>query len=125
MNILFLDDSDERWLIFNKFTQGFKRVDFITTSSGAIQLLQSEQYDAIFLDYDLGKDGIEANEENGLKVAEWISANLSYQPKIVLHTGDLNGAEKMCHTLKQGGFKSNHTPFMELVATLHHIESLR
>lgn len=84
MRILILEDDPERHKAFRRNLIGIE-VKIVEHTHEAIQLLQEEDWDALFLDHDLGgKVYCESGPGTGWEVAEWLSRNLERAPKIVI-----------------------------------------
>jgi hypothetical protein len=104
---LFLDDSEERHLHFNKITA----IDNVTvihckTANEAIDALDKIKFDCVFLDHDL--EDTDPNS-TGQTVAEFIALHMNpaMTPKnIIIHSWNPEGAEIMEMTLNSAGIKN-------------------
>lgn len=96
MRVLILDDDMMRHKIFNQKLIGHV-VTNVYTSKEAIDELENEDWDIVFLDHDLGgKIYVESGENTGYEVAQWLNNNPSKQPKrIVIHSYNPTGAQNM------------------------------
>lgn len=110
MNILFLDDDDNRWLIF-KGHFGNSNINLVraSTAKECISHLQSNDYkwDFIFLDHDLGGQVYVDtwNDNTGSEVARWIVENYSEsEATVIVHSFNPDGAVNMTKLLSQSGF---------------------
>jgi len=71
-------------------------LDWTQTASETIQALKDKEYDAIFLDHDLGgKVMVKSGIGTGYEVAEWIAENLEEVPQVILHSMNPVGVENM------------------------------
>lgn len=110
MNILFLDDDNERWISFQKYFEG-KEVNLVRAEDApqCISLLESKvcKWDVIFLDHDLGGKAFTNEKETntGSEVARWMAENYKeYKTPIVIHSWNPQGAEYMRGLLIDSGF---------------------
>jgi len=96
MKILVLEDNIYRIKKFQQELIGHI-VDFAATANAAIDFLNDNLYDIIFLDHDLGgKENIDSKEENtGYTVAKFISTTFSVKPIIVIHSCNPIGAKNI------------------------------
>jgi len=109
MRVLILEDDHERHEIFREKLIGTVCV-IVETVEQAIQKLQEEQWDLLFLDHDLGgKVYVDSSEpDTGYQVAKWLEANPSCQPgRIILHTLNGPGAKNILQCLPH----AEHLPF--------------
>lgn len=113
MKILFLDDNESRYQTIRRHIWPKKA----KTAAEAIYCLQTEQYDAVFLDHDLGdeenvpSDGV---EETGYTVAKWIVENKPSIPLIVVHSCNHSGARNMATILARADYRVVICPFTQL-----------
>ena len=96
MKILILDDDFSRHKEFNKRLIGCS-VTNVETSKEAIQKLEEEIFDIVFLDHDLGgMVFMQSGENTGFEVAKWLSENEAKQPRrIIIHSFNPVGAKNM------------------------------
>ena len=98
MRILILDDDDSRHTQFKRNFIGYL-LTCVHTSQEAIDHLQNNEYDAVFLDHDLGgKVYVDSfgDESTGYTVAKWLSENPSRKPRaIYIHSFNPVGAARM------------------------------
>lgn len=96
MKFLILEDSLER---IELFRSNFKNVEkiFVDNPKDAIEWLQKEKFDALFLDHDLGgQTYVPSGDGTGYEVAKWLEANPKYQPRsIYLHSLNSSGVQNM------------------------------
>jgi CheY-like chemotaxis protein len=113
MKVLFLDDDLNRHRMFKEsFGDESNDIQYVETSAEAIHQLTYTDWDAIFLDHDLGGEIYqESKEGTGWEVAKYIAENLTYKPIIIIHSMNSAGAIRMNHILMDGGFKSVLAPF--------------
>lgn len=91
MKVLILEDDPNRIVIFKKNLIGCFVVDTDMANS-AIALLDTQDWDVLFLDHDLGNQVyVNPEEENtGSEVTRWLVKNPDKKPKlIILHS--MNG----------------------------------
>ena len=89
MKILIVEDSEVRTLFFE---EAFKNhsLDFSTTSTSAICLLEDDEYDCIFLDMDLD-DGL----AQGIEVAKKIPLSESRFADVIVHSMNIDAADRV------------------------------
>lgn len=102
MNLLILDDDKIRHVFFKKnFSEHV--ITSVYTTEDAIQALQSETFDAVFLDHDLGGHmSVDSfgQETTGYTVAKWLSENPDRKPlNIIIHSFNNVGAKNMQNIL--------------------------
>jgi DNA-binding NtrC family response regulator len=93
MRILILEDDDGE-LRTPIFRQNLSEHDLVFTNNaeGAIRLLATEEFQAVFLDYDI--EGL----TNGLYVANFLAIRSlvgGQKPKIIIHSRNLYGSAAM------------------------------
>ena len=98
IKVLILDDTYSHVEEFKKRlkTVGITDVTHIATAMGCIEKLMKEDYDIIFLDYDLGESPSWAKDIDncGGSVSEWIQLNpdvIGNDTKIIIHSVDYLG----------------------------------
>jgi CheY-like chemotaxis protein len=96
MRILVLDDSSERLKIFRKNLIGHT-VDCVKTAREAIDMLDTNSFDLVSLDHDLGdKTMVTSGPGTGYEVTEWLGANPDKQPRMIfIHSFNPAGAQRM------------------------------
>ncbi len=98
MKILILDDDHIRHAFFNKRFTGHTVIS-VYTAEDAIQHLQNEIYDVVFLDHDLGGHMFvdsHGSEATGYTVAKWLVEHPDRKPEqIVIHSFNNVGAKNM------------------------------
>jgi len=105
MKILVLEDSQER---IEKFKTLFPEHDhdvwFTYEAQECIDLLDTQQWDILFLDHDLGgKVFCPSDENSGYAVACWLSHFTDRMPTlIVVHSMNPIGASSMGQVLPEG-----------------------
>jgi CheY-like chemotaxis protein len=111
MKILILDDDQVRHDMFRVKYAGHEVVS-VLEAKDAIKKLNEEQFDAVFLDHDLGGAVyVTSGEGTGYEVAVWLSENREKQPKqIIIHSFNPVGAANMmgvlpCAILKPGAWE--------------------
>lgn len=100
MNILILEDSQERQVQFKKNLVGHSVV-FCEEVSQAKKSLISGKWDILFLDHDLGgKVNQSSAEGTGWEIAKFISENPNFKPThIILHSLNYDGRRNMKNLL--------------------------
>lgn len=96
MKILILEDDTARLMYFN---EKFYKHDLIMTenANSAIEYLEDQEFDCIFLDHDLGYDN-----GFGADVASYLYEhpdNPNNQTTIIIHTWNIPGAQAMKNKL--------------------------
>lgn len=90
----------------------------------AIEWLGEEEYDLILLDHDLTAAHYHSfslnDERTGYAVASWLADHPEYQggSRIIVHTQNYLGAERMLEVLHEAGREAEHIPFPHLDAEL-------
>jgi hypothetical protein len=119
INILFLDDMEERTAHFCKvfmqqrerFTSGGKDFDLraVPTADLAVAALKEKHWDFITLDHDLGgQTYVPSGDDTGYAVAKAISEDSAYDNQTVfIHSWNPDGVKNMQGVLK----KSMSVPF--------------
>lgn len=110
LQVLFLDDDTYRHRVFKQNNPGCKHV---YTAQQCIKALDSQDWDVVFLDHDLGeKHYVDPGKENtGSAVVRWIRKN---QPKVgqfVVHSYNTTAGNRMNSDLKDMGYISQYAPF--------------
>lgn len=113
MKVLFLDDDLNRHRMFKEnFGDESNDIVYVETAKEAIEALQYQDFDSIFLDHDLGGEYYQPSVEGtGWEVAKYIAENLTYKPIIIIHSMNSAGGIRMYHVLADAGFKSVLSPF--------------
>ncbi|HEV2765356.1 MAG TPA: cyclic-phosphate processing receiver domain-containing protein [Pyrinomonadaceae bacterium] len=116
LSVFLLDDDTarHRW-----FAKRFKNdhLDVAVEPSSAIEYLQTNLYDAIFLDHDLLPEHYHAevleDKLTGYEVAEWLASHPERQSSstIIVHTRNADGAWKMVRKLQDAGRHAEYVPF--------------
>ena len=113
--ILFLDDDSNRT---KKFRSYFPAASTAATADEMISLLQSsEEFEAVFLDHDLGGEQYaDSNNKNtGMEVVRWIETNQPIVEQFVIHSCNYPAAQEMASRLRALGYsKVFTTPFPSL-----------
>lgn len=102
MNILILEDAEERNRKFRNNLQGC-RVEIVDNVERCINLLYTYEWDILFLDHDLGhKVFTPSNKESGYGVACWLETNPKWKPKtVVIHSLNPLGVKKIKQALPE------------------------
>lgn len=108
MRVLFLDDNAER---IEKAYEVFEDddVEVVVSSWSAIGALEnSEGWDLVMLDHDLGGDDL---SESGMTVVDWI---VHYKPRVkrfVIHSWNTVAGPIMVAELTKAGYDAEYKPF--------------
>jgi CheY-like chemotaxis protein len=96
MNILILEDSVERQKLFTK-KFGEHILVMVDSAKSAIEELQSQKWDTVMLDHDLGGEyGVDSGPGTGYEVAKWLSENPQHKPhQIIIHSANPVGRDRM------------------------------
>jgi len=96
MDILILEDSSERQQAFLKKFSEFN-LAIVETAQDAIEKLQSQKWDSILLDHDLGGEtNVESGPGTGYEVAQWLANNPDHKPEqIIIHSANPVGRDRM------------------------------
>lgn len=111
--ILVLDDDKYRHKVLKSsllHTEAY-------TVSEAIEFLEADPYDIVFLDHDLdGHAFVDSfgEESTGYTLAMWIVLNKPKIPLIVLHSLNPSGVENMYNLLAGAGYTVYCAPFWAL-----------
>ncbi len=94
MNILILEDNDERIKWFESEIP--HTLNIVKTAVEAIELLKTNVYDIIFLDHDLGNQAyVPSGPGTGYEVAEFITGMENCTAQIIIHSWNSVGAENI------------------------------
>jgi len=117
--ILIVEDDETRcgW-----FHQEFAQVELDETDDvgTAVQWLSQRHYSLIFLDHDLVEahyfSDVSDDGLTGYAVAAWLAEHPDRQPaaRIIIHSLNYAGAERMLNVLQSGGRHPEHIPFHDL-----------
>lgn len=110
MKILILEDDPDRVKRFKSHLIEHD-VTYTDDTKACIQLLNSDTFDAVFLDHDLfGKTYVKSGENTGYEVAEWLGNNPDKKPDlIIIHSLNGNGAKLMQEAIKSNSY---YIPFL-------------
>jgi hypothetical protein len=116
IRVFLLDDDTKRHIWFAKRFDG-DFLDIADAVPGAIELLSTNVYDAVFLDHDLLPEHYGSNsyddERTGYAIALWLAARPEVQPAttILVHTRNADGAMRMIEELRRAGRQAEYVPF--------------
>ena len=100
MNILFLDDDENRLTIARKRWNGHELVT-VMTSTEAIDALKKIKFDFVSLDHDLGGEVyVKSGKNTGYEVAQFIARMKDPPPIVVIHSWNSVGARNMLMELE-------------------------
>lgn len=114
---IFLLEDDERRCEW--FTRRFKgdTIDIACEIPQARELLETNNYDSIFLDHDLmpehyGSD-VPDDERTGYAIASFLAArpDLQRAATIMVHSFNADGALRMVEELRRAGRQADYVPF--------------
>lgn len=116
LHIFVLDDDARRHAWFHsQFPRDLVHV--AATADDAIEILNQDYYDAIFLDHDLLPEHYNATEHDdertGYAVARWLADNPQHQASatITVHTRNADAAMRMVELLRRAGREVDYVPF--------------
>lgn len=110
LSVLVLEDDLNRVDIFKRKLGGRFDLCFVETAMDAIVAIQSEDFDVIFLDHDLGGEVYVSTEDTntGSEVVRWMiayhGALFTYNPYVIIHSLNTPAAEDMERKLKSADF---------------------
>jgi len=126
MNILILDDDAVRHQAFDNYYRAYAPITHTYRYSDCIKNLKLGGWDIVHLDHDLGEeigdpdmrvDGWgKAVQFNGLDVVRWLVDRVD-EPlalKIIVHSMNPAGGQKMYDELCHAGFDADYIPFVEV-----------
>ncbi len=96
MRILILDDREVRHDYFRDLYKDHN-LTHVYTSKECIEQLQTNSFDVVSLDHDLGdQEMVESGPNTGYEVALWLKENQDKQPRIIfLHSLNSVGRKNM------------------------------
>jgi CheY-like chemotaxis protein len=100
MKILFVDDNKYRLKLLKSAMSVCADVTHALTSYEAVQAMETDTFDVIFLDHDLDQDH-DLPTEDGRAVACWMAEHPHriHSSKIIVHSFNTEAAEEMLTTL--------------------------
>jgi len=116
MRIFLLEDDERRCDWFAKRFKG-DQLDIACDVPQAKELLQTRQYDSIFLDHDLMPEhyGSETtdDERTGYAIAHFLASrpDLQRAATIMVHSFNADGAMRMVEELRDAGRQAEYVPF--------------
>lgn len=113
MKILFLDDDEFRHEVVRKqLTSAGVEIVAVKTAKDAIDRILREKFDFIFLDHDLdGTIYAPSGPGTGFEVAGHVSASVNRDTRVIVHSLNHLGAEKMVQAI---GRNATWVPFYGL-----------
>jgi len=116
IRIFLLEDDERRCDWFNKRFKG-DSIDIVCEVAEARELLETNNYDSIFLDHDLmpehyGSDETD-DERTGYAIASFLAArpDLQRAATITVHSFNAEGALRMVEELRRAGRQADYIPF--------------
>ena len=116
LRVFLLEDDERRCDWFAKRFKG-DQLDIAGEVSQAKDLLQTRQYDSIFLDHDLMPEhyGSETtdDERTGYAIAHFLASrpDLQRSATIMVHSFNADGAMRMVEELRSAGRQAEYIPF--------------
>lgn len=106
MKVLILDDNREEQFSKQLTSVGITEITHVKKAKECIERLEKDTYDIIFMDYDLGHEGVygPSREESGADVAQWLKEhqlNPNHQARIIIHSPHPIGSAYMKELLPQ------------------------
>lgn len=122
MNILFLDDDEQRQ---KKFRRHCPSATIVATAQECITQLEKSEWDAVFLDHDLGGETFvnSHREDCGMEVVRWLEENKQALDNIICHSLNPNARVTMVSRLTQAGYRTHNIPILN-VYTSPFVEAL-
>lgn len=121
MNVLFLDDMEDRHKIFKEKYQKQFNITHVFDYNACISELRAQKFEMVFLDHDLSLESImcdpdDVSEKTGTDVALHIIETFDPKdaPGFVIHSLNPHGAERMRNLLSDAGFSVSKIPFFLL-----------
>lgn len=94
--MLFLDDMSSRQKLFKEMVESRKMdSDYVWSYDQAIEALEKNEYDVVFLDHDLAFEhyhGYMSNSPTGYDVAKWMFENERIPAVVVIHSWNTFGS---------------------------------
>lgn len=126
MKVLFVDDMDERHRAFEAPLAGKVDIVFAHTAAGAIDALNREAFDQVFLDHDMSEEDImievggRSVEPTGMAVVEHLLSMADPPKNIVVHSMNEPAAREMERRLVESGRFEDvaRIPFHHLLVSL-------
>ena len=116
IRVFLLEDDERRCEWFAKRFKG-DQLDIVDDVSEARELLQTRNYDSIFLDHDLMPEHYGATESDdertGYAIALFLAArpDLQRSATIMVHSFNADGAMRMVEELRRAGRQAEYIPF--------------
>lgn len=123
MNILILDDDAVRHQAFDNYYSAYAPITHTYRYNDCIENLKLGDWDIVHLDHDLGEDVNDpdmkvdgwgkAVQFTGLDVVRWLVERID-EPlavKIIVHSMNPVGGQKMYDELVHAGFDAQYIPF--------------
>jgi ActR/RegA family two-component response regulator len=111
--VLFLDDDPVRQL---KFRREYPWAAIVSTAEECINKLQSQAWDFVYLDHDLGGETwVDSDrKDTGMEVVRWMEAHKPEVEYVVVHSHNDVAGEAMANRLKIVGYYVEYTPFVRM-----------
>jgi hypothetical protein len=125
IRIFLLEDDQRRCEWFTKRFKG-DHLDIVDDVSQARELLETRNYDSIFLDHDLIPEHYGATESDDERTGYAIASFLASRPDlqrsatIMVHSFNADGAMRMVEELRRAGRQADYVPFHFLEERIRH-----
>ncbi len=131
--VLFLDDMSARHQAFGKAVASQSvTVDHVHSAKEAIEMLNTNRYDQVFLDHDLSIEdimisvGADSKVPTGMAVADHIVSMTTPPSEVIVHTGNPPAGAEMMRRLGQvQGMKVTRLPFSQLIQSMPKADEAR
>ena len=116
ISVFLLEDDQRRCEWFTKRFKG-DHLDIVDDVSQARELLETRNYDSIFLDHDLIPEHYGATESDDERTGYAIASFLASRPDlqrsatIMVHSFNADGAMRMVEELRRAGRTADYIPF--------------
>ena len=110
LNILFLDDDEERVYRAKRL---WPACTVVNTAKDCIAQLQRRTWVTVLLDHDLGGEQMvdSKREDCGMEVVRWICDNRPAISEVVIHSFNTPASVAMYERLKHAGYDVHRIPF--------------
>jgi len=110
MNILFLEDNEERIKFFGRVY--YHQTLHVSKYVGfAMKLMRQMEFDVLFLDHDLEENNLSSLNNGYEFVKQLVESGLQKRAVIYIHSMNPTGANVMLNMLKNNGYEAQWIPF--------------
>jgi CheY-like chemotaxis protein len=119
MKIFILEDDPDRMEVFHLQLAGHEIVH-ADTAQKAIRILDTQGFDLILLDHDLGGMQMMPNTDTntGSEVVRWMLTGMQKFPTVIVHSHNPDGGKAMHRDLLAHGVDCHFIPFAKLIFQL-------